>query len=149
MKKIGVMLGSVAALISCLCMPKAAFAQAIGSPGIVTRVSHAPQSSISLQARSWYGTRFSFASTYSTGSYSFDGNSVGIEMNCSATGGGVFSVSLVNASTGHIVGSATFQRNGFNKADWTNVGPGRYRFMFSKAADGVVVSCSNVAMFSW
>lgn len=102
--------------------------------------------SLDANARSWYGTSFSFSRRYSIPYHYFDGNNVGIEMDCSSKGSGSFSVSLYR--NGLLIGTAEFNRNGFTKAVWTNVGPGNYSFELVKT-DSASVKCSNVAMYSW
>lgn len=111
-------------------------------------ITHEPSAETPItEARSWYGTSFSFSHWYTIQSNSFDGNNVGIEMNCSSKGSGYFTVYLYRG--GSVIGSAQFKLNGFTKAVWTNVGPGSYSFRLYKKADGASVKCSNVAMYSW
>lgn len=102
--------------------------------------------------RSWYGSTMSLITTYSTASYYFDGNSVGIEMTCSSQRSGTFSVTLyrdVGSGSSQRIGTAAFNRNGFTKATWSGVGSGTYHFVMSKPNDGTRVTSSDVAMYSW
>lgn len=103
----------------------------------------------SRQSRSWYGTTLRLSSSGRTSTSYFDGNNVGIEMTCSSSKDGYFSVQLKRASDGSTVGTASFKYNGFTKATWTNVGPDSYYFAFSKQIDGAIVTSSDVAMYSW
>lgn len=104
-----------------------------------------------IDQRSWYGTSMAFSRTAYTSEYSFDGTNVGIEMTCTSSKSGSFTVYLWRKTIGgsERVGSASFNRNGFTKATWTNVGSGTYFFILSKANDGTVVTCSDIAMYSW
>lgn len=98
---------------------------------------------------SWYGDSFSFSSgTVRLSSRYFDGNNIGLEMNCSATGAGRFSVTCYRAN-GASVGTRSFSYKGFTKATWPGAGPGNYYFCLTKNRDGVRVSSSDVALFSW
>jgi len=46
------------------------------------------------------------------------------------------------------VGYASFPRNGNATQTWSNVGPGTYRFVFSKANDGILIT-GTCTMWSW
>lgn len=135
-------------LLALPCNPTTSYASELEQFPIEAEVSYEPATeAFFAQARSWYGTSFSFTAKHYSSTHYFDGNNVGIEMNCSAPRSGSFSVHLYRG--GSLVGTAQLNRNGFAKADWTNVGPGNYTFHFIKANDGTTVSCSNVAMYSW
>lgn len=101
---------------------------------------------------SWYGGTLSFATEATGATRYYDGNSVGIEMTTvSQTVGATdthFSVEL-HRGDGTYVGSAALARNGRTRAVWTNVNSGYYYFKFVKASDGIWVTSSDVAMFSW
>ena len=97
--------------------------------------------------RSWYGDKMVFTNSASTPLRYFDGSSVGIEVSASCPVGGTFSVGLYRND--NLIGIASLNRNGFSRAEWTGVGAGSYYFVFSKAADGAKVTCSEIAMFSW
>lgn len=104
--------------------------------------------------RSWYGQTLSLLSRQETGTSYYDGNNVGIELDASCPVDGFFDVALYrvdarNSRVTSFIGSASFKRNGFTKATWQNVGPGNYKFVFSKSNDGAVVTSSNVATYSW
>lgn len=104
--------------------------------------------------RSWYGQTLSLLSRQETGASYYDGNNVGIELDASCPVDGFFDVALYrvdarNSRVTSFIGSASFKRNGFTKATWQNVGPGNYKFVFSKSNDGAVVTSSNVATYSW
>lgn len=111
---------------------------------VYTEVSDVP---CRVEERSWYGSKFSFSTFYETSSHRFDGNSVGIEVTSSCPVSGNYYVQLYRG--GSYIGRASLKRKGFSRAEWSNVGPGYYKFRFSKSNDGAIVSCSNVAMFSW
>lgn len=100
-----------------------------------------------LVDRSWYGEEIAFSVTARTALRYFDGSSVGIEVFASCPVAGSFTVQLYRGNT--YVGIAYLNRNGFSRAEWTNIGSGSYRFVFSKSLDGSTVTCSDVAMFSW
>lgn len=103
----------------------------------------------SVEPYSWYGNSFSLASgTWTTPSRYFDGNNIGSEMNCSAAGRGNFTVTCCR-SNGAAVGTKYFSYQGFTKATWPSAGPGNYYFKLSKTDDGIRVSSSDVAMYSW
>ena len=103
----------------------------------------------SVEPYSWYGNSFSLTSgTWTTPSRYFDGNNIGIEMNCSAAGRGNFTVTCCR-SNGATVGTKYFSYPGFTKATWPSTGPGNYYFRLSKVDDGIRVSSSDVAMYSW
>lgn len=110
----------------------------------------APVAALALEEPcSWYGDSFSFSSgVVRLPSRYFDGNNIGLEMNCTATGTGRFSVTCYRAN-GASVGTKSFSYKGFTKATWPSVGPGNYYSCLSKNRDGVRVSSSNVALFSW
>lgn len=101
--------------------------------------------------RSWYGDSLRLLNTQYLQERYFDGNNVGIEMTASSPSDGTFSVSLyrIEGEGSSFISSATFKRNGFTKATWEGVGPGTYRFVCKKAADGKLVTSSDVAMYSW
>lgn len=110
----------------------------------------------STQVYSWYGSELQFVTELAGTPRWYDGNSIGIEMTCSAITEGQldthFSVELwrgENTSNGTYIGSAALWRNGFSRAEWTNVGSGQYFFRFVKANDGIWVTSNDVAMFSW
>lgn len=102
-------------------------------------------------ARSWYGTSMTLLTKTQTGQKYYDGNNIGIEMTCSSTTAGTFVVSLYRTSgtSAQFLGSANFKRQGFTKATWNGVGPGRYYFTFSKPNDGTIVRSYDVATYSW
>lgn len=100
---------------------------------------------------SWYGSTMNLVSTAFTASRYFDGSSLGIEMTCTSSMDGTFTVTLYKVANGQNVsmGSAYFKRIGFTKATWQGVGSGTYFFGFSKTFDGTRVSSSDVKMYSW
>lgn len=103
----------------------------------------------SAEPYSWYGNSFTLASgTWTTPVRYFDGNNIGIEMNCSAARKGNFTVTCCR-SNGATIGVKYFSYQGFTKATWPSAGPGNYYFKLSKVDDGVRVSSSDVAMYSW
>ncbi|MBM6816432.1 hypothetical protein H6A23_04525 [Olsenella uli] len=101
--------------------------------------------------RSWYGSTMVLYTTFETASHHYDGSSVGIEMTCVSSSSGTFGVTLmrVEGSSSASLGTATFMRNGFTKATWEGVGSGVYYFVMSKPLDGVRVTSSDIAMYSW
>lgn len=128
--------------------PCAAFAAEIESAPVV--ISHV-QETQSISSRSWYGGEASLLFSYSTTPRSFDGANVGIEMTCTSTKAGSFTVELWRGSSrfsASRVGTANFSRQGFTKATWTNVGSGTYFFVFTNSA-GTLIKCSDIAMYSW
>lgn len=141
---------SVLALLACLAIP--CLAQA--GPNEATRivVSHERSLELFYATRSWYGGSIQLFATQSTGWNYYDGDSVGIEMTCSSTLDGTFTVELRRKSDENhyeSLGKASFNRNGFTKATWEGVGSGTYCFVLEKPTDGVVVNCSDIAMYSW
>lgn len=96
--------------------------------------------------RSWYGDSLALETRFQLGPHYFSGNNIGIEMTASCPNGGTFSVALYRGSS--YIGAATFNRNGFNRATWENVGSGSYKFVFTKSGSGIITS-NDVAMFSW
>lgn len=134
-----------------ICAPSLACASSL--EGVSIEVSHvkAPGADVPT-AYSWYGMNMSLINRYESPSYFFDGNNVGIEMTCSSATQGTFTVELqrrVSYNRYESLGTASFDRNGFTKATWEGVGSGTYRFVFSKASDGVWVTSSDVALYSW
>lgn len=97
--------------------------------------------------RSWYGESASFSLSHMMDEHYYDGSSVGIEVTASCPVDGSFTVSLYRS--GVLIASASLNRNRFSRAEWLNVGPGRYSFRFSKSNDGATVRCSDIALFSW
>ncbi len=100
---------------------------------------------------SWYGGSASFRYSTSLQAHSFDGSNVGIEMTCSSTRSGSFTVYLyrgTKADTRVLIGSTQFSRNGFTKATWTNVGSGTYHFVLA-GANGTTITANDIAMYSW
>ncbi len=98
---------------------------------------------------SWYGDSFSFSSgTVRIPARYFDGSNIGLEMNCSATANGMFNVACYRGD-GASVGMRKISYQGFSKVTWPSVGPGDYYFHLTKIRDGVRVSSSDVAFFSW
>lgn len=135
----------------CAALPLPASADDYLGDEVVPNVVHFVDKSNSgpFSMRSWYGASLRLTTIQRFGPYYFDGNNVGIEMTASCPTNGNFFVSLERASTGGNVGTATFRRNGFTKATWTNVGSGDYIFTCSKNKDGSAVASSDVAMYSW
>lgn len=84
----------------------------------------------------------------------YGGSTVGIEMTChyvaesSDSCDTHFSVEL-HREDGSYIGSAAFPRNGYNKAEWTNVGPGNYYFRFVKCGDNSRFASNLVKMYSY
>lgn len=100
-------------------------------------------------ACSWYGCTSIFTGATKLGPYYFDGSNVGIEMNCSSSAGGSFTVTLYRGgSSGGRVGSATFSKRGFTKATWSNVGSGSYSFGISRIGSSRITA-NDIAMYSW
>ncbi len=102
-------------------------------------------------ACSWYGASATFKYSTSLKVHNYDGSNVGIEMTCSSSKSGSFTVVLyrgTKADTKALIGSAQFSRNGFTKATWTNVGSGTYLFVLS-GAGGTTITANDIAMYSW
>lgn len=140
----------IAVTLFSVCTPARAYAQGNEGGKVETRVFNDPIGLANYQVvsdRSWYGGRVSFSINASTNIRYFDGNSVGIEVQASCPTPGSFTVSLYRGNA--LISTASLKRNGFSRAEWRNVGPGSYRFVFRKSPDGSTVACSNVAMFSW
>lgn len=99
---------------------------------------------------SWYGSSLRLASGKVATPYKYyDGANIGIEMTCTASQQGSFKVQCCNDS-GICLGSKQFAYKGFTKRTWRLPKQGRYRFIFEKAtADGVLVTSSDVKMYSW
>lgn len=129
--------------------PRKAFASETLYEVMAADVYSTPRDASSTQTlhRSWYGDELVFSISAATPLRYFDGSNVGIEVRAECPLGGTFSVGLYRNS--NLIGIASLNRNGFSRAEWTGVGPGSYYFVFSKAADGAKITCSNVAMFSW
>ncbi len=136
-----------------LCLvPSLAKADEVGTSPVEVNVYSSPYEAPQPPlARSWYGESLYLSKQSKSGSYYFDGNNIGIEMTASCSTGGSFTASLyrMNGANLSFIGSATFKRNGFTKATWSNVGSGTYRFVFTKTSDGSTVTSSDVAMYSW
>lgn len=131
--------------LGALAHPQRALAQAGGE--VTPTVSYDVSPAISVE-RSWYSSSFQFESFFETGTYYFDGNNMGIELNAttSSASGASFVVTLYQGSRSR--GSATLNASGFVRAEWTGVGPGSYSFRFTSTS-GKMIYCANVAMFSW
>lgn len=128
-------------------LPGQAYADDVMAGYPEAHVSTKADASGRLGERSWYGGMISFSTQGSTNQHYYDGNNVGIEVSASCQVSGTFTVSLYR--NGIFISSASLRRNGFSRAEWNNVGPGSYRFIFSKSNDGATVTCSDIAMFSW
>lgn len=124
--------------------------QQSGNRSVAVKV-YSDNHSLTLQEqcgdRSWYGDSASFSSSYSLKERYYDGSSVGIEVTSKCAVDGSFNVSLYRNGT--FVAAATLKRNGFSRAEWLNVGPGGYSFRFTKSADGAIIHCTDIALFSW
>lgn len=132
------------AVLGSLAFPYRAIAQT--SDIVVPSVSYGGASRLP-QGRSWYSSSFLLNEQYTTNTYYYDGNSIGIELNATSTiVGSSFLVTLYQGSRSR--GSTTLRANGFVRAEWNGVGPGSYKFVFRNIS-GQVISCANVAMFSW
>lgn len=120
-------------------------------PEAEVEISHFATAATTSYERSWYGASLALSRTSYTPTHYYDGNNVGIEMSCSSEKEGSFTVTLWRSVTGNSerVGTAMFDRNGFTKATWSNVGPGSYYFIFTKASDGALVYCRDIGMYSW
>lgn len=86
----------------------------------------------------------------------YSGNTVGISMTASSSGSGsacdnYFSVELHRSHWpfNDYVGSAGFKRDGYSSAEWNNVGPGDYYFVFVKCNDAKTITSNNVKMYSY
>lgn len=110
---------------------------------------------------SWYGWTYA---TFSKGLYSdshyFDGNNVGLNWGSDThnsvpnhiNNNGGFDIKLQkqNSFGGWTdLGTYRASRSGSGGATWTNVGPGTYRFRFTKAIDGTTQYVTDIEMFSW
>lgn len=151
----------VGVVSSFLLTPTVAIAEQQASDSSVhVYVTHDPTESIfdnlSESERSWYGSSLEFSGTHIGSKRYYDGNNIGIEMRCYQTGtypcDTHFSVELHRSNyiwEDTYIGSAAFNRSGFTKATWTNVGGGTYFFKFVKCNDNMTVRARNVAMYSW
>ena len=142
--------GFFSALIACAMVISPCCAKALETLSAPVVITHAREA-IGVSTRSWYGDEANLLSTYSTTPRYFDGVNVGIEMNCTSTKAGSFTVELWRGSSrfsASRVGTASFSRQGFTKATWTNVGSGTYFFVFTNSA-GTLIKCSGIAMYSW
>lgn len=143
----------VGALSMTMAAPAVSEASELSQAFTAAEVTHDPEeTTLAPETRSWYGTSFTFSSNLRLGAHYYDGSNVGIEMTCSSSQpSGTFSVRLyrLSGATPTFIGNASFKQNGFNKATWSNVGAGTYYFVLSKAGDGISVTCSEVAMYSW
>lgn len=92
-------------------------------------------------------TSFALLTSKSLTAEHFSGQNMGVELTAQSPSSGTFTVKLYRGTS--YIGSATLKRNGYSRAEWTNVGPGVYRFVFSKTNDGKVVTCTGVRTFSW
>lgn len=92
-------------------------------------------------------TAFALLTSKSLNAEHFSGQNMGVELTAQSPSSGTFTVKLYRGAS--YIGSATLKRNGCSRAEWTNVGPGIYRFVFSKPNDGKVVTCTGVRTFSW
>lgn len=143
----GISIGvSGALLVILIMMPGVAHAEVANIPD-----TFKPRSPIALketQLRSWYGTSFTFATSYTTPIHRFDGKSIGIEVrSVCAIDNASFSVSLYREGSS-LISSATLQANTLSRHEWKNVGSGRYYFTF-KTNGRSEIRCEEVAMFSW
>lgn len=141
-------------LMTCCCLttgvaPGRALAQALDNE-VVPTVTHTNGVDFyEPSACSWYGCSKTFSEATKLGPYYFDGSSVGIEMTCSSSAGGSFTVTLYRgSSSGTRVGSATFSKKGFTKATWSNVGSGSYYFWISGIGTSRITA-NDIAMYSW
>lgn len=135
-----------------LLMPKIAYANELdGMQSRVTVSYDHSDSDFSITPLAWYGSTLNMLTSYTFPQKSFDGNSIGIEMNAHCQVDGTFTVTLyqIIGDASYRIGSATFKRNGFTKATWENVGSGTYQFVCHKSADKAYVISSDVAMYSW
>ena len=77
----------------------------------------------------------------------YSGKSVGIETSATSSAAGVFTVRLYKGSS--YMGSSTLKCNGVSSAEWSNVGPGAFRFILSKPPGSPNIMCSSVRTYSW
>ncbi len=132
-------------------VPHCALAQNLGHDIRLTVTHSKLRDPYEPLACSWYGTSASFKNSVSLKAHNYDGSNVGIEMTCSSSRSGSFTVALyrgTKADTKALIGSAQFSRNGFTKATWTNVGSGTYHFVLS-GAGGTTITANDIAMYSW
>lgn len=110
---------------------------------------------------SWYGWTYATFSVSVTGEeHYYDGSNVGLNWGSSThnsnpnhiNNSGGFKITLQRKGLLGIwstIGSVTVDRNSGGGANWTNVGSGTYRFVFSKANDGTTQYVTDIEMFSW
>jgi hypothetical protein len=107
---------------------------------------------------SWYGSSASFSAKLTGASRYYDGNNVGLNWGNAyndspshVNNGDGFTISLQRKNgIGWItIGSVWCERQGGGGANWTNVGSGTYRFIFSKSNDGTWQYIPYIEMFSW
>lgn len=109
----------------------------------------AESASAGVQPFSWYGDSISLREgTKRLSTRYFDGNNIGLEMTCQAERDGSLTVRCYTAS-GVYVGARYYPYRGFAKRTWPSKGPGNYYFLISKSKDGIVVSSSDIAVYSW
>lgn len=109
------------------------------------------------KAKDSYSSTLTFSVKRHTGiTRKYSGNTVGISMTASSSGSGsacdnYFSVELHRAHWpfNDYVGSAGFKRDGYSSAEWNNVGPGDYYFVFVKCDDTKTITSGNVRMYSY
>lgn len=77
----------------------------------------------------------------------YSGKSVGIETNATSSAAGEFTVKLYKGNS--YVGSSTLKCNGVSRAEWSNIGPGTFRFILSKPPGSPSIICSSVRTYSW
>lgn len=102
-----------------------------------------------------YTSTLSFSREFAGAAYYFNGSHINITMDTRYSNYSrlysSFQVTLQRRTwygTWVSIGTANLPREGRGYANWTNVGPGTYRFYFSKAYDGITITSSNVRMFN-
>ena len=141
----GFLLIVIALALGVLIFPFGARAESMQAVSPV--ISYSPSSSAYASRRSWYGENFILFGSRTTTARFFDGNSLGIELVATcAEPNATFSISLRKGA--QMLGVAMLRANGFVRAEWPNVGPGNYQFVFQNDT-GLSITCQNVAMFSW
>ena len=110
---------------------------------------------------SWYGWTYATFNVSVIGTeHYYDGNNVGLNWGETTHNSspnhinnrGGFTITLERKGWFGMwatIGSVTVDRNSGGNANWTNVGPGTYRFCFSKANDGTTQYVTDIEMFSW
>jgi hypothetical protein len=107
-----------------------------------------------IASASSYSSTLTLAVSESGTARYYDGRDITISMNARYSAynklNSTFKVTLQRQGTfGYSdVGWTNIPRDGASSTKWTNVGPGTYRFYFSKANDGVTITSSNVKMFN-